>query len=142
MKASVHGYEIVREIEPPHPRCTTSDYVYEATNAQRARVALKLLNLHFPLRDKSQASYVQAMTNARSISSPNVMKVVDAGFADDGRPYYAMSFVEGETLASTIDRGVVATSAQTKTILGQLAGAAAAAKAAGCMPTLHTRHIL
>jgi hypothetical protein len=142
MHASVEGYTIEREIEPEHPRCTTSDPVFAATNARGERVALKLLYLYFPLRPESTARYIEALHQARAIVSPHVMRVVDHGFASDGAPYYAMSFVEGESVASVIDRGVVATHDQVRLLLGQIASAATAASTAGCAPHLHTRHIM
>ncbi len=141
MPPSIAGYEIERDIEPPHPRCTTSDRVY-AAKWQGQRVALKVLALHFPLREASSAKYLEAMARARAIASPHVIRVVDAGFAADGAPYYAMPFVDGETIASAVDRGVIASAAETKTILGQLGAAATAVATAGCTPHLHTRHIL
>jgi hypothetical protein len=142
MPPTIDGYEIRHSLEPPHPRCTTSDPVYEARNALGERVAVKLLHLDFPLRDASVAKFREAMNQARAITSPHVVDVIDAGFARDGKPYFAMRFVEGETLARVIDRGVVATAAQTKTVVGELATAATAASAAGCTPHLHTRHVV
>jgi hypothetical protein len=142
MTPTIDGYEIRRDIEPPHPRCTTSDHAYDAMNARGERVVLKVLRLHFPLRDASAAKYLEAMAQARSIASPHVISVTGSGFATDGAPYYAMPFVEGETIASAIERGVVATSEQTRAIVEQLGVAATAAAAAGCVPHLHTRHIM
>ena len=142
MRSAIDGYTLGRELEPPHPRCTTSDPVYEATDRRNERVAVKLLTLGFPLRDESRAKWVEAMARARAIASPHAIAVSDAGFASDGRPYYAMPFVEGETIASAVDRGMIAAAEQTRTIIQQLGAAAAAATAAGCVPHLHTRHVL
>jgi hypothetical protein len=139
---SVPGYQIERSIEPPHPRCTTSDVAYAATNSTGDRVVLKILSLYFPLRPESSTSYLEAMAKAREISSHRVVRVLDAGFANDGAPYYAMQFVEGETIASVIDRKLIATAEQTRQIIRQLATAAEAAEEAGCAPTFQTRHVM
>lgn len=142
MRASVDGYDIERDVEPPHPRCTTSDPVFLATRASGERVALKLLYLYFPLRPESSSRYLEAMARARAITSPHVMPVVDAGIASDGTPYYAMPFVEGETVASVIDRGVIAPPEAMRPMLAQIAAAATAATTAGCAVHLHSRHLL
>lgn len=141
MLPRVDGYQIEQDLEPPHPRCTTSDPVYAALRG-RERVALKLLSLGFPLRDESRARFIAAMHEARAIASPHVIPVIDAGFAEDGAPFYAMPLVAGVTLAATIERGILANADETRAILGQLADAAAAATAAGCEPMLHARHVL
>lgn len=142
MGLSVPGYQIEQSLEPKHPRCTTSDPVFAARDARGNRVALKVLSLGFPLRPESEAKYLEAIGRARAIASPHVVPILDAGFTDGGAPYYAMEYAPGEVLARVIERGLVATAEQTRTILGQLAAAATAVTAAGCKATLSTRHIL
>src|SRR5579862_4584817 len=67
-------------------------------------VALKVLNRkllddpHFLLRFENEAG------STGRIHHPNVVTIHEAAQADDGTPYIAMEFLEGETLGDTLRR--------------------------------------
>lgn len=67
------------------------------------RCALKIL-----LPEHSSRSDIERfLREARMVSAiehPNVVKIYDTGLLDDGRGYYAMEFLSGEDLATTLER--------------------------------------
>ncbi|MBA3459149.1 MAG: hypothetical protein H0T46_04255 [Deltaproteobacteria bacterium] len=101
-------------------------------------MALKLLFLGFPLRDASIARYLEVMRAVQAISHPAVVRVLDAGLAADGRPYYAMEYVDGETAAARAARGPTS-SAEVSAILARIATGIGAAQSAGCAPETDAR---
>jgi hypothetical protein len=99
---TIPGFRIERSIEPPHPRCTTSDFAYLATDPTGRRVVVKLLSLHFPLHDDAAARWPSAVHPRRTRT---LVPVIVAGISNDGMPFYAMELVDGEPLARKIERG-------------------------------------
>lgn len=140
MNVEVPGYRVGPSIEPPHPQCTISDQAYVA-DGPHGRVVLKLLFLGFPLRDASIARYLEVMRAVQSIGHPAVVRVLDAGLAADGRPYYAMEHVAGETAAVRATRGTTS-SAEVSAMLAQVAEGIVAAQRVGCAPETDARHIM
>ena len=67
------------------------------------RVALKFLPVHFALDAGRMNRFVNEVRLARQISHPNVCRVYDLGEAD-GRHYLSMEYIDGENLASLLQR--------------------------------------
>jgi serine/threonine-protein kinase len=67
-------------------------------------VALKELKADRTWDDQSRARFVREAEITGNLEHPGVVPVYGKGRHDDGRPYYAMRFVRGETFKSAIDR--------------------------------------
>jgi serine/threonine protein kinase/Tfp pilus assembly protein PilF len=67
------------------------------------KVAVKVLTL-----DRGGAEAMQRFAQERqivaSLSHPAIAGLVDAGISDDGRPYFAMEYVDGEAITEYCDR--------------------------------------
>ncbi|APW59293.1 WD40 repeat domain-containing serine/threonine protein kinase [Paludisphaera borealis] len=68
------------------------------------RVALKELQPRFAHDEMSQLRFLQEAEITGRLEHPGVVPVYGLGRHADGRPYYAMRFVEGETFRAAIDR--------------------------------------
>lgn len=84
-----------------------SAWVYEAVDERGGRVALKVLrdeargDLESVERMKREASVL------RAIDHRAIVKVLEDGALDDGRPWIALRIVEGETLRARLARGAI-----------------------------------
>jgi eukaryotic-like serine/threonine-protein kinase len=89
------------------------------------RVALK--RLRADLDDpKARDRFVREVISGAGVAHPNVVTVYDVGDSD-GRPYYVMELVEGETLADKIQReGPIPPAEACRIIIAVLEGLAAA----------------
>jgi serine/threonine protein kinase len=67
------------------------------------RVALKVLDLTAPARDLGARLFREARILA-GLEHPGIVPVHDAGTLADGRAFYCMKYVEGQTLARQITR--------------------------------------
>jgi serine/threonine-protein kinase len=89
-------YRVLREIAK-----SPSSVVYEAEHVDLGRkVALKVMH-------RSESSELETLfrNEARVVARlhhENLVQIHDFGVATDGRPYYAMEFLEGETLAARL----------------------------------------
>ncbi|MBN2341545.1 MAG: serine/threonine protein kinase [Deltaproteobacteria bacterium] len=93
------------------------------------RVAIKVL-LPFEGEDASMKDRfkVEAKSSA-SIKHPNVVEVYDYGITPDGRPFFVMEYLEGESLADLLDRRKILRQSRAVEILDQvLSGLARAHK--------------
>ena len=78
--------------------------VYEAwQNSMNRQVALKVLPKAIAVDTKSVTRFVREAQLAGKLDHPNVVHVHAMGL-EEQIPYYAMEFVEGETLAQIIAR--------------------------------------
>ena len=66
-------------------------------------VALKRLAENRARDDQLRARFLREARLAARLAHPNVVRVYDVG-EDDGRPFIAMEYVEGETLAALVGR--------------------------------------
>lgn len=79
--------------------------VYKARHKTLQRiVALKLIRKWDSASAADLARFKSEALVASRISHPNVVQVLDAGTVDD-QPFYAMPYLEGETLAARLARG-------------------------------------
>ncbi len=99
--------------------------VYEAEHIALGRsFALKVLRARVVERDDGAAErFLREARTAARVRHPNIVDVVDFGHMPDGRPYFVMEKLEGESLADRVERGalepaeVVAIARQTATAL-------------------------
>jgi len=76
--------------------------VYRAHGPDGRAVALKLLH-----PDASSARFGREAALLRRIDHPRVVRYVDHGVADDGRPFLVMEWLDGEDLATRLRRGTL-----------------------------------
>lgn len=95
------------------------------------RFALKVLRSSVIERDRDAgAQFLREARLAARIRHPGIVDVVDFGYLDDARPYLVMEHLEGESLASVVDRGPLAIEDVIR-IARQLSSALAAAHDVG-----------
>lgn len=70
-------------------------------------LALKVMRVSAASRRPLRSRFQREIRLAAAIDNPHVVAVVDTGKLDDGRPFYVMEFLDGETLAERILRGAL-----------------------------------
>ena len=76
--------------------------VFKAQDKQLHRVvALKLLKTEYISQPDRRRRFLQEARAASALNHPNILTVYEVG-EDDGKPYIAMEYVEGETLRERI----------------------------------------
>jgi serine/threonine-protein kinase len=93
-------------------------------------VALKRLAENLARDEELRRRFLREARMAARLSHPNVVRVFDLG-EDDGRPFIAMEYVEGETLAELVARRRSLPAAEAATLGMQMCAGLAAAHAAG-----------
>ncbi|MDQ3365172.1 MAG: serine/threonine protein kinase [Myxococcota bacterium] len=89
--------------------------------------ALKVLRSRVVDRDDDAAEkFVREARTAARVRHPNIVDVFDFGYLPDGRPYFVMELLEGESLATRVARGPLPP-AEVVSIARQLATALCAA---------------
>ncbi|MFN0248468.1 MAG: serine/threonine-protein kinase [Kofleriaceae bacterium] len=77
--------------------------VYAATHhASRMPAALKVLHAHFVASSEMLARFDREVEVLSRLRHPNVVRVIDAGFDDSGRPYFAMERLVGRDLGTIL----------------------------------------
>jgi tRNA A-37 threonylcarbamoyl transferase component Bud32 len=90
--------------------------------------ALKVLRAKVIEREPTAAQrFLREARTAARIRHPNIVDVFDFGHLPDGRPYFVMELLEGESLADLVDKGGALPPGQVVAIARQLANALAAA---------------
>ncbi|MCE9572170.1 MAG: HDOD domain-containing protein [Deltaproteobacteria bacterium] len=92
----------------------------------RRRVAIKVLEPQFARDPETVARFVEEARAVNSIRHPNIVDITDFGEVD-GRPYYVMELLDGETLAARIQRIGKLEPADAVAVGAQVASALAAA---------------
>jgi eukaryotic-like serine/threonine-protein kinase len=122
----VGRYELVRPLG--HGAMATVDLAHDVELDRP--VALKRLAENLG-RDKDlRRRFLREARLAARLAHPNVVRVFDVG-EDDGRPFIAMEYVEGETLADLLARRGALPVAEAARLGVQACSALAAAHAAG-----------
>jgi serine/threonine protein kinase len=96
----------------------------------RRPVALKCLTQAGAADDEVRLSFVREARLAASLAHPNVVRVYDTGELD-GRPFVAMEYVDGETLADLLARRGPLAEPDAVRLIAQAASGLAAVHAAG-----------
>lgn len=109
-----------------------SGAVYEAVRTEDARpVAIKLLRAA-TAHDAASSDRLRREAEALGLAwHPNVVEVLDHGRLPDGTTYMVMERLEGETLASRVERHGPMSEAALLPVLEQITGALVAIHAAG-----------
>jgi serine/threonine-protein kinase len=77
--------------------------VYRARHARTgAAAAIKLLHAHLVGIPSLLARFQQEVLTLRAIEHPNIVRLFSAGTLDDGRPFYSMEWLAGQTLADEL----------------------------------------
>jgi serine/threonine-protein kinase len=95
--ARVGAYQIVREIGRGGMGA-----VFLAVRADGAfdqRVALKLVGTG-PLSEEETRRFLRERRILASLEHPNIARLVDGGVTEEGRPYFAMEYVEGVSITA------------------------------------------
>ncbi|MFT3772660.1 MAG: serine/threonine-protein kinase [Minicystis sp.] len=104
--------------------------VYRAEHAETgALVALKIVHAELAADATVVSRFEREVEAIRRIDHPNVVRVLDTGRLDDGRPYFAMELLSGESLREHLDARGRLPVAEALAILEPLCGAVAAAHA-------------
>jgi serine/threonine-protein kinase len=119
-------YELVRPLG--HGAMATVDLAQDV-ELERP-VALKRLAENLARDEDLRRRFLREARLAARLAHPNVVRVFDVG-EDDGRPFIAMEYVEGETLADLVARRGPLPAAETATLGVQACAGLAAAHAAG-----------
>ena len=119
-------YELVRPLG--HGAMATVDLAQDV-ELERL-VALKRLAENLARDEDLRRRFLREARLAARLAHPNVVRVFDVG-EDDGRPFIAMEYVEGETLADLVARRGPLPAAETATLGVQACAGLAAAHAAG-----------
>lgn len=119
-------YELVRPLG--HGAMATVDLAHDVELDRP--VALKRLAENLARDEDLQRRFIREARLAARLAHPNVVRVFDVG-EDDGRPFIAMEYVEGETLAELVARRGRVSAAEAATLGMQICAGLAAAHAAG-----------
>ena len=88
--------------------------VYKAYDNKLQRVvALKLLPPEYVSQQDRRRRFFQEARAASALSHPHILTIYEVG-EDEGKPYIAMEFVEGETLRQKIKNNGTATQANSR----------------------------
>jgi serine/threonine-protein kinase len=94
-------------------------------------VAIKILRREYVAHDDLNERFLNEARASSAIKSPRIVDTLDVGTLPDGTPYFVMEYVEGETLASLLDRDGAIAPRLAIDIAKQMAEGLDAAHAAG-----------
>jgi serine/threonine protein kinase len=94
-------------------------------------VAIKILRREYVLHDDLNERFLNEARASSAIKSPRIVDTIDVGSLPDGTPYFVMEYVDGETLASLLDREGAIDLVGSVDIARQIAEGLEAAHAAG-----------
>jgi WD40 repeat protein/serine/threonine protein kinase len=98
--ASAERYPIVR----PHARGGLGEVFLALDTELDRQVALKELRAYHAHDPVSQSRFILEAKVTGRLEHPGIVPIYGLGRYADGRPYYAMRFIEGETLKQAIER--------------------------------------
>jgi serine/threonine protein kinase len=105
--------------------------VWKAEHVQlRSPVAIKLIEQSIATNPEALARFLREAQSAAALRSPHVVQILDHG-ADHGVPYIAMELLDGESLASRLERLRALSPPATAAILIQVTRAMSKAHEAG-----------
>ena len=120
-------YELLRPLG--HGAMATVDLAHDVELDRP--VALKRLAENLARNEELRRRFLREARLAARLAHPNVVRVFDVGEDDDGRPFIAMEYVEGETLADVVSRRGPLPAAEAAGLGMQACAGLAAAHAAG-----------
>ena len=105
--------------------------VYRAHDTKLDRtVALKFLSPHLGADEVATERFTVEARAAAALDHPNVCTIYEIGSDDEGRPFIAMAYYDGETLKQKLERGALSVQ-QAADFAAQIATGLAAAHAHG-----------
>jgi serine/threonine-protein kinase len=106
--------------------------VYEVRHVALDRhFAMKILRQDLARDDELAGRFIQEARATASVRHPNVVEITDFGKLPTGAPYFVMELLVGQTLGHVIKAGGPIPARRAVRIVKQIAGALAAAHAAG-----------
>jgi serine/threonine-protein kinase len=99
-ESSSERFRILR----PHARGGLGEVFVAADRELPREVALKQIQSHFAGDAVSRERFVREAEITGGLEHPGIVPVYGLGTYPDGRPYYAMRFIRGETLREAIGR--------------------------------------
>jgi tRNA A-37 threonylcarbamoyl transferase component Bud32 len=106
--------------------------IYEVRHAALARAfAMKVLRPELAQDEELAARFILEAKATASVKHPNVVQITDFGRLPDGVPFFVMELLVGHTLGEVIKAGGPLPPARAVRIARKVAGALAAAHAAG-----------
>ena len=96
----------------------------------RSPVAIKLIDPSIASNPEALQRFLREAQSAASLRSPHVVQILDHG-VDDGVPFIVMELLDGESLASRLERAQRLSPSETARIITQVARAIARAHDAG-----------
>jgi eukaryotic-like serine/threonine-protein kinase len=106
--------------------------IYEVRHAALARpFAMKVLRPELAQDADLAARFILEAKATASVKHPNVVQITDFGHMPDGVPFFVMELLVGTTLGAVIHEGGPVAPARAVRIIRKVAGALAAAHAAG-----------
>jgi serine/threonine protein kinase/tetratricopeptide (TPR) repeat protein len=97
---STHRYQVVR----PHARGGLGDVFVALDTELHREVALKEIRPQHAHDPRSRSRFVQEAEITGGLEHPGVVPVYGLGSHGDGRPFYAMRFIRGDSLQEAIER--------------------------------------
>jgi eukaryotic-like serine/threonine-protein kinase len=86
--------------------------VYEARHARSGQpAALKLLHAHLVRSSEILARFHREIRIIERLDHPSIVRLVDAGFTADDRPFLCMELLAGDVLSDLVHRGPLAPAA-------------------------------
>jgi len=126
MPGNIGGFELIKEIGHG-----PMGAVYKARQVAMDRlVALKVLSPGLAENESYRQRFIRDARAVARLSHENIIQVYDAGEAD-GYDYFAMEYIDGESLAKRLEREGNIGEAEALDIVVQVCGALAHARTAG-----------
>ena len=97
----------------------------------RRPCAVKLIRPELASDEGARARFEREVQSAAALTHPNTVQIYDYGQSDDGTFYYAMEYIDGESLDALVDRDGAVAPALAVHVLVQLCGALGEAHARG-----------
>ena len=115
----IGGYELISKLGQG---AVGTVYKARQTNVGRI-VALKVLDPKYSRDRKYVARFLREARSAGNLNHVNIVQGIDAGKSPEGFYYFAMEFVEGETIKKMLQRNGVIPEEQATSIVAQVAQA-------------------
>ena len=93
-------YQVLR----PHAKGGLGEVFVAKDNELNREVALKEIQLHHAHDPGSRSRFVLEAEITGGLEHPGIVPVYGLGQYSDGRPYYAMRFIRGDSLQEAVDR--------------------------------------
>lgn len=105
-------------------------YLAEQTDANRL-VALKLLHTDLIASEEDRQRFIQEFKMLSKLSDEHIVTFFTASISDEGIPYAACEYLEGQSLKQVINSGGQLSFARTLNVINQIANAISVAHAQG-----------